>query len=67
MQLDDIKRVSVDLEKFLPEYRIMTKKFVDFSAEKIIDRYEYFENTVLTLTKKTADLEEDKRFLEKSL
>ncbi|CAK59062.1 unnamed protein product (macronuclear) [Paramecium tetraurelia] len=67
VQLDDIKRVSVDLEKFLPEYRIMTKKFVDFSAEKIIDRYEYFENTVLTLTKKTADLEEDKRFLEKSL
>lgn len=45
----------------------MTKKFVDFSAEKIIDRYEYFENTVLTLTKKSADLEEDKRYLEKSL
>jgi hypothetical protein len=63
--LDDIKRVSVDLEKFLPEFKVMTKKFPDFSADKILDRYEYFENTVLTLTKKSSDLEEDKRCLEK--
>lgn len=63
--MDDIKRVSVDLEKFLPEFKIMTKKFPDFSADKILDRYEYFENTVLTLTKKSSDLEEDKRCLEK--
>lgn len=55
------------MEKFLPEFRLMTKKFPDFSAEKIVDRYEYFENTVLILTKKTADLEEDKRVLEKNI
>jgi len=63
--LDDIKRGSVDLERFIPQYRIISKKFPEFSAEKFVDRYEYFENCSLELTKKVGDLEEDRRGLEK--
>lgn len=66
-QLDEIKRGTVDLEKFIPQYKIIVKKFPDFSAEKFVDRYEYFELTSLNLTKKVGDLEEEKRNLEKQI
>ena len=65
LQLDQIKRGTVDLEKFIPQYKIISQKFPELSAEKLIDRYEYFENASLNLTKKVADLEEDKRLMEK--
>lgn len=62
-----MKRGSTDLEKFIPHYKILIKKFPDFSADKLIDKYEYLENTCLDMTKKISDLEEEKRTLEKSI
>lgn len=62
-----MKRGSTDLEKFIPHYKILIKKFPDFSADKLIDKYEYLENTCLDMTKKISDLEEEKRILEKSI
>lgn len=53
------------MERFIPQYKIISKKFPEFSAEKFVDRYEYFENCSLELTKKVGDLEEDRRGLEK--
>lgn len=37
----------------------MTKRFENFQADKFIDKYDYFENTNLILTKKVSDLELD--------
>ncbi|CAK72036.1 unnamed protein product (macronuclear) [Paramecium tetraurelia] len=66
-QLDELKRSTVDIEKFIPQYNIMTKRFENFQAEKFIDRYDYFENSNLLLTKRVSDLELDTIQLEKQI
>ena len=66
-KLESLKLGSNDLEKFIPHYKILIKKFPDFSANKLIDKYEYLEQTCLDMTKKMGDLEEEKRILERTL
>ncbi|CAD8078696.1 unnamed protein product [Paramecium sonneborni] len=64
-QLDELKRSTVEIEKFIPQFNIMTKRFYNFQAEKFIDKYDYFENQNLLLTKRVSDLELDYIQLEK--
>ncbi|CAK66750.1 unnamed protein product (macronuclear) [Paramecium tetraurelia] len=66
-QLDELKRSTVEIEKFIPQFNIMTKRFENFQAEKFIDKYDYFENQNLILTKRVSDLELDNIQLEKQL
>jgi hypothetical protein len=65
--LESLKRGSNDLEKFIPHYKILVKKFPEFSADKLIDKYEYMEQTCLDMTRKLGDMEEEKRTLERRL
>ncbi|CAD8171845.1 unnamed protein product [Paramecium pentaurelia] len=66
-QLDELKRSTVEIEKFIPQFNIMTKRFENFQAEKFIDKYDYFENQNLVLTKRVSDLELDNIQLEKQI
>jgi hypothetical protein len=62
-----LKRGSSDFEKFIPEYNLLIKKFPDFSAEKLIDKYEYLENICVEMTKKIGELEGDKLVLDRGI
>ncbi len=49
------------LEQFQSGMRLLSEKFPLFSLEKLMNRYEILEETSLNLTKKLAELEEEKR------
>lgn len=52
---------------FIPQYELLTSKFPDFSAEKLIDGYYYLEKTSIEMAKKINELEEDKLELERTI
>ena len=56
-KLETIKRSSTEIEKFIPQWKLLVTKFPEFSAQKLIDKYEYLENTCLDMTKKISELE----------
>ena len=53
--------MNSSLEQFQSGMRLLTEKFPSFSLEKLMNRYEILEETSLSLTKKFAELEEEKR------
>jgi hypothetical protein len=65
--MEELKRGSSDFEKFIPEYNQLIKKFPEFNAEKLIDKYEYLENICTEMTRKIGELESDKLVLDRTI
>ncbi|KAL4463912.1 hypothetical protein ABPG74_005849 [Tetrahymena malaccensis] len=64
IDFDKLKKNSCELEGFIPQYKLLNSKFPDLDAKQLIFKYEKLENLCLELTKKIAELEDQKHAID---